>query len=156
MEGETPFELRRVKFGYLRSMCYRPNPMDWITEQIAVGNFVDALLLPPEVDVVLCLKPGCCEHREDVEMLYIPLIDGSGNNPARYIEAVAFIQQCVAERKRILVHCHAGKSRSVCMVARYFMESEGITREAALARVSDKREIYLTPGIEEIFETMKV
>jgi len=35
--------------------------MDWITENIAIGNFIDAEnATKDEVDAILCLKPDCC------------------------------------------------------------------------------------------------
>lgn len=56
--------------------------MDWLTSHIAIGNFKDAQDGASEVDAILCLKPECCKGRDDVEVLCVPLIDGSGNNPA--------------------------------------------------------------------------
>ncbi|CRI67811.1 hypothetical protein THIOKS1850011 [Thiocapsa sp. KS1] len=44
---------------------------------------------------------------------------------------------------RILVHCHAGRSRWVAVVARELIESRGITRAAALGLVGEKHESYL-------------
>lgn len=71
-------------------------------------------------------------------------------------KAIRFIKSCVQSGKNILIHCHAGKSRSVCIVVRYLIETEGIGRDEALMRVSEKREIYLSDGIEEIFHTMEI
>lgn len=50
----------------------------------------------------------------------------------------------------MLVHCHAGRSRSVAVVARYLIESQGMTQQAALVLIMQKREIYLSDGIEEL------
>ena len=130
--------------------------MNWITENIALGNFLDAQNPPAEIDSILCLKPDCCQGRKDIDVLHIPLVDGSGNNPVLFKKAVDFIRQRVFAGKRILVHCHAGKSRSVCIVARYLMEEEGLSRDDALAKISSKREIHLTNGIEEIFSTIRI
>lgn len=55
--------------------------------------------------------------------------------------------------ERVLVHCHAGKSRSARVVARYLVEHRGFAREAAIAHISARREIHLLPGIEEILGT---
>jgi protein-tyrosine phosphatase len=125
--------------------------MDWITDQVAIGNYLDAATLPPGVDAVLCLKEDCCdEGREDVEVLCVPLIDGPGNDPRGVREAVRFIADVVAAGERILVHCHAGRSRSVAVVARYLVDSRGMTRRAALELINAKREIYLSEGIDEM------
>ena len=126
--------------------------MDWITDQIAIGNYIDAAgPLPDAVDAVLCLKQDCCdEDRTDVDVLCVPLIDGSGNDPRCIREAVVFIEDVVSAGDSILVHCHAGRSRSVAVVARFLSKSQGITRQSALALIAGKRDIYLSPGIEEV------
>lgn len=125
--------------------------MDWITEQIAIGNFIDAKNISNEVNAILCLKENCCdEGRVDLEILTIPLLDGSGNNKRFFDEAVDFIDNVVSGGEKILIHCHAGRSRSVCILARYFMIKYGMNRKEALSKIEAKREIYLSPGIEEI------
>ena len=126
--------------------------MDWITASIAIGNFVDAEnASAAEVDAILCLKEDCCDERDQrFYVLTVPLIDGAGNDQRLFDDAVDFIDDIVTDGERILVHCHAGRSRSVCIVARYFMTRKGVTRERALAMIAEKREIFLSPGIEEI------
>lgn len=125
--------------------------LDWITDQIAIGNVNDALAPDPAVNFILCLKPGCCTDRSDFDAVCIPLVDGAGNNQTLIRQALSELNQAVADGLKVLVHCHAGRSRSVSVVARYLMESKGITAEAALALIQQKREIYLSQGIEEIF-----
>lgn len=131
--------------------------MDWITDNIAIGNFVDAREVKKgEVDAILCLIDDCCsEDNEDFDVVAIPLVDSAGNDPRSLKDAMDYIDDVVRSGERILVHCHAGRSRSVCIVARYFMITEGITSHQALARIEAKREIYLSPGIEEILNVQK-
>jgi protein-tyrosine phosphatase len=97
--------------------------MDWITDSIAVGNYVDARNLKEgEVDAVLCLIKNCCnvdETKFDVEV--IPLADATGNDRRLFNDCVDIIDDVVSSGDKILVHCHAGRSRSVCITARYFM-----------------------------------
>ena len=125
--------------------------MTWITDQIAIGNYIDAQNIANEVDAILCLKENCCDdERIDLEILTLPLIDGSGNNRRFFDDAVDFIDDVVFDGEKILVHCHAGRSRSVCIVARYFMIKYGMIREDALSTIESKRDVYLSPGIEEI------
>ena len=80
----------------------------------------------------------------------LALVDGAGNNRRYFDDAVDFIDDVVSSGERILVHCHAGRSRSVCIVARYFMLKHNMTRNQALEKIEEKREIYLSPGIEEL------
>lgn len=128
--------------------------MDWITPQIAIGNYLDAQnAKEEEVDAILCLKPNCCDETNDTfDIACVPLVDGAGNSRDDFDEAVEFIDAIVSEGDRILVHCHAGRSRSVSIVARYLMLKQGMTRDVALNLIKTKREIYLSPGIEEILE----
>ena len=126
--------------------------MDWITENIAIGNFVDARSLSPlGVAAVLCLKDDCCDERDDrFCVMSVPLVDGPGNNPRQLKEAIDFIDDILNEGERILVHCHAGRSRSVCVVARYLMSRRGMSRESSIALIESRREIYLSPGVDEL------
>ena len=67
--------------------------MDWITDNIAIGNYLDAMKSASEVDTILCLKPGCCdEDRTDVEIFCIPLKDGAGNRKKDIENAVELSQ----------------------------------------------------------------
>jgi len=126
--------------------------MDGVTRQIAIGNYLDAKnASPAEVDAILCLKPGCCkEHNDELDILCLPLSDGAGNDKRSFDEAIAFLDDVVSRGEKVLVHCHAGRSRSVCIVARYFMLKHNMTSQQALEMIALKREIYLSPGIEEI------
>jgi len=126
--------------------------MDWITDQIAIGNLNDAIAPDPAIEFILCLKPGCCSDRSDIDAICIPLVDGAGNNQTLIRQALSELNQAVADGLKVLVHCHAGRSRSVSVVLGHLMESKGITAEEALALIQQKREIYLSQGIEEIFQ----
>ena len=50
-------------------------------------------------------------------------------------DAVEFIKQAVDEGGRILVHCVAGRSRSVSCVVAYLIASQGLSSEDAIALV---------------------
>ena len=128
--------------------------MDWITENIAIGNFVDAKdVTKSEVDAILCLIDDCCsEDNEEFDVVVIPLVDAAGNDKRNFKDATDYIDDVVNDGDKILVHCHAGRSRSVCIVARYFMIKHKLTSHQALAKIEEKREIYLSPGIEEILK----
>ena len=126
--------------------------MDWITEYIAIGNNIDAQNLKcGEFDAVLCLVEDCCDEDDDrFDVINIPLMDSGGNSRVAIKKAIEFIDDVVSHNEKILVHCHAGRSRSVCIVARYLMFKQRISSQEALELIEEKREIYLSPGIEEI------
>lgn len=125
--------------------------MDWITDQIAIGNFVNAREIPPEIDAVLCLAGECVRNCGDVvDVLTVPLHDGAGNSPRAIEQAIWFIGDVVKSGRRILVHCQAGRSSSVAIVAAYLVSTEGLDSNAALKLISARRQFYLSPGIKEI------
>lgn len=125
--------------------------MDWISEHIAIGDAEDAVKHAGEVDILLCLTRDCCEHRCDANGCCISLHDGPGNVRAHVLTAIAFLAESVAKGLKILVHCRAGRSRSVALVAAYFMKHHGLSRAQALTLIGKKRDYLLSPGIEEIF-----
>ncbi len=125
--------------------------MDWITDNIAIGNFQDARKGYAAVDAILCLKEDCiCKGREDVDAFRVPLIDGPGNTRKSIEEAIDVIAGVVSSGEKILVHCHAGRSRSVCIVAAYFVRHHNMTVKEALDFVGGKRWYSLSIGIEEV------
>jgi hypothetical protein len=125
--------------------------MDWITDMIAIGNLIDAEKPDKRINHILCLKPDCCKGRTDIKVTCIPLVDGPGNRRKLYKMAVNTIRSALEAKEHILVHCHAGRSRSVAVVARYLMEFEGLNRDQAIRIIADKREICLSDGIEDAF-----
>lgn len=41
--------------------------MDWITENIAIGNFIDAQnASADDLDAIICLKPDCCDEVKEI------------------------------------------------------------------------------------------
>ena len=55
------------------------------------------------------------------------------------------IRKALAEGKRVLVHCSAGVSRSVTLVAAYLMMEKSIGVDAALSLIVKRRE-YANPN----------
>ena len=60
----------------------------------------------------------------------------------------------VQERSPVLVQCHAGRSRSVMLVAGYLMQTEGYSVDQAIGLVEQKRGIAITPGIESVLAAL--
>ena len=129
--------------------------MDWITDQIAIGDCLDAFNRAADVDSILCLLSDCCGERSDIDGCCIPLLDGSGNERKTVLAAVDFIAEQVEKGLKVLVHCQAGRSRSVCIVAAYLMRHQGLSRMQAISMISKKRHIYLSDGVDEIFKHIR-
>ncbi|KAK0753690.1 protein-tyrosine phosphatase-like protein, partial [Schizothecium vesticola] len=55
--------------------------------------------------------------------------------------AIPFLQAAVEAGKRVLVHCHQGRSRSVSLVVAYLMATEHLSLDEALRAVQLARPI---------------
>src|SRR5689334_15953664 len=94
--------------------------MDCITEKIWIGNYLDARDVDAKaragIRSILCLD-GCLAeaHASDLgveRVEVVELIDGAGNPPERFLRAVRLVKELVSKHGPVLVHCHAGQSRS--------------------------------------------
>ncbi|MFT5123933.1 MAG: protein-tyrosine phosphatase, partial [Kiritimatiellia bacterium] len=133
--------------------------MDCVAPKIFIGNTLEAnsreALERDLIRATICLD-GCMKNVQasDLgleEIVVVPLEDGPGNSLLRFYHAVSELRRLVHTYPRVLVHCHAGISRSAALVTRYLMEEERLNAEDAFARVKQlRRKVMLTPGIEEL------
>jgi protein-tyrosine phosphatase len=134
--------------------------VDWITDDIAIGNYVDAedslLLRQESVGAILGLTRTLL-GRDAAELglkaiEVVPLEDGPGNDVRLFRMAVNTLGRLLRETGRVLVHCHAGRSRSAVVVAAHLMLTRGLEAEDALALIGTKRPINITAGLERLLE----
>ena len=136
--------------------------MDWIEQDIAIGNFVEAkdaeLLENARISSALSLDgtlsgvPPQSLKLKKIEV--VRLEDGPGNDLRLFRMAVSALDELVRTAPPVLVQCHAGRSRSAVVVAAHLMKRLAIDAPTALARVASKREIAITPGLEQLLETL--
>ena len=130
--------------------------MDWITEDIAIGNYLDGengdLHRSSGIRSLVCLNNGLRgttpEARRVDALANFDLKDGPGNNLEVFRRAVESVEHSAKRHPKLVVYCHAGRSRSVVVVAAHLMRARGWTVQEALSFVWSKREAELTPGIE--------
>ncbi len=136
--------------------------MDWITDDIAIGNYLDAqdagALQTARIASILSLD-GVLRGRSHSslgvqEIAVHPMEDGEGNSPADFRRAVQTLLRLVNDHPPVLVQCHAGRSRSAVVVAGYLMLRLGLDPEAALTKVAEKREIAVTKGLERLLDSI--
>jgi protein-tyrosine phosphatase len=65
------------------------------------------------------------------------------------VDAVA---EFVRDAPKVLVHCHAGRSRSPVVVAGYLVRALGLDADAALAHVAARRDVFVSPGLESLLD----
>ena len=137
--------------------------LDWITDKIAVGNYLEAL----DVDLLQrekfasAAEPGrehctarirritVCNESRSCNSRTPP-----GNEPRLYRLAVDSLEELVRESSPVLVQCHAGRSRSAVVVAGYLVRAEGMEPQDALRHVAAKRQIAVTAGVERLLDTL--
>jgi len=136
--------------------------MDWITDQIAIGDYREAqdikLITQHSFGSVL----GLISTLMDVvpadigvrRIEVITLLDGPGNSPSRFWKAVDLLEQLVVEAPPVLVHCRAGWSRSPAVVAGFLMQTRNLSAEQAMAAVAEKRAFTMVPELRELLYTI--
>ncbi|MDG4584588.1 MAG: dual specificity protein phosphatase [Candidatus Competibacter sp.] len=137
--------------------------IDWITDDIAIGNYREAqdlsLLRQYGFRSVLGLdgasRPDNAATLGLATVVSILLEDGPGNDPRRFRHAVDSLGRLFVTHSPVLVHCHAGRSRSVIVVAGFLMLEEDLSPAQALARVGTKRDICVTAGLESLLQTLR-
>lgn len=134
--------------------------MDQITNEIWIGSFNDAqdrkALSNSGIRSILCLD-GCLRGREVRELgvervEVIELIDGHGNRPEVFLRAVALLAELKKRCAPVLVHCHAGQSRSAAVVCKFFMKHEADSLAGAMKRITSKRKVAIQAGLQEALD----
>ena len=123
-----------------------------ITEQIFIGNrnaAVDPVLIGTHgIQSILSLGgdiSGVSAATLGVtELRSYKLVDGPGNELSQIAMAVGALEFLTEHSSPVLVHCHAGRSRSPLVVAAYLMKTQGLTARQAIDFIASKREINIT------------
>lgn len=134
--------------------------MDSINVHIFIGNRPDAhsleCLEENGIRSILSLDGSMVKKKAaqfGVEALIgIKLIDGPGNDPRHLRLALRYLGQLLEEAPPVLVHCRAGRSRSVAVVAAYLASTEGLDFEESLDLVRKRRESAVAEALIEAYE----
>lgn len=134
--------------------------MDAITNKIWIGNHLDAknrnAIVKTGIQSILCLDSSVSTNKaEDVgvtQLKVVDLIDGAGNPPEKFLRAVQLLKELVKDSPPVLVHCHAGQSRSAAVVCKYFMQEEGNALAEAMQRITSKRKVSIISGLQEALD----
>lgn len=127
--------------------------MTFITDTIAIGNFVDAenhaAMEAAGIRFILCLNGhfyDCTQADCGVEALTcFNLRDGPGNDPWLFDPAVKIVGEYALKHPKLLVHCHAGRSRSFMVVASHLVRQNAWDLRQALAFIHAKRPEIVLP-----------
>ena len=118
--------------------------MNWITDQIAVGNIDDALNVSSLSEY--CVTAVVSLHwfplhipARSVIHRRIELEDGVGNSPELLHQALSALDTLVVAKHRVLVHCLQGVSRSPFVVAGYLALRNKTSLSNAVTLVREHR-----------------
>lgn len=134
--------------------------MDQISDEIWIGSSTDAKdrdsLCREGIRSILCLD-GCLLGMKADELgvsqiEVLELVDGRGNKPEVFLHAVALLKKLKVRHPPVLVHCHAGQSRSAAVVCKYFMKEEGASLGQAMKRITSKRKVVIVAGLQEALD----
>jgi hypothetical protein len=134
--------------------------MDSITDKIWIGNYLDArdqaVMAHAGIRSILCLD-GCMVGAKAEELgvervEIVELIDGVGNPPEKFLRAVRLLKDLASKHAPVLVHCHAGQSRSAAVVCKFFMQEEGNSLADAMRRITCKRRVAIMAGLQEALD----
>lgn len=99
--------------------------MDKITNSIWIGDSKDAANGQLETHGINAILNVASDlhisrgHNHGIHYSQCGLMDGPGNSLASYYSAILQLGHLVGSDKNVLVHCHAGWSRSPSVVAMY-------------------------------------
>lgn len=127
--------------------------MTFITDTIAIGNCHDAedLIAQRQAGIrsILCLNgllsPFQAADLGVAALTSLDLRDGPGNDPTRFDLAVKRVGEYSRRHPKLLVHCHAGKSRSVMVVAAHLVQAHGWDLPQALEFIRVRRPEIVDP-----------
>jgi len=123
--------------------------MDWVTENIAIGNYEDAQGDQPRRAGITAVLNVCLEredfpkHREyernGVVYAKVPLWDKAANSERMIHAAAVILDELLKAGHKVLVHCGAGVSRSPSVVYYYMERLAGFDPVDAYLRIHKAR-----------------
>jgi atypical dual specificity phosphatase len=163
--GETEYHfLRRgSREAFRLDDSTSPASVTWITDTIAITNFVSAhdkdVLAEHHIKGVLCLDrdlEGCPSTARGVDYVRVVHLNDGANELFFFREAVAALEEMVAGSGRVIVHCRAGRSRSIAVVAAYLKRALNIEANDALEIVRSKRQSAVAPELIRLVERFEL
>jgi hypothetical protein len=120
-----------------------------ITPQISIGNAEDARqAINSDFDSTLnlAIDLDIQDNLDEVVVRRLKrhkvgLVDGPGNPPLRMVAALLLLHTIVESGVTVLVHCQAGMSRSVMVVAAYLDMVGASSLDDALAKIMPLRKV---------------
>jgi len=154
--AERWLSLRRLARELALDLANREGPdITWITEDLAIGGQI----LPEEwptiaaagIRAVVDCRFEACDPVDvlrdlDIAFLHLPTADASAFSLEMVTEGVDWIEHQLAAGRRTLIHCQAGRGRSV-LIGAAVLTRRGLAPEDAVEIIRARRPIITpTPG----------
>lgn len=139
--------LKRFLLGVRRRQLRRSSVDRWFDE-VDPSVVVGGALFPGDLDALRALGVKsvlslCAEYHDDphaeVVMHRIACHDDFALSEAQLADGVRWMDERVAQGDKVYVHCAAGRGRSVSVVLAWLVKNQGLSTDAALAKVQAVR-----------------
>lgn len=118
-----------------------------ITNEIFIGTnaccetHFNEELLKNGITADMSLEKEHIDQPFGVEFFFwLPVDDECSPSEDQFTIGIAILEQCVALKRKIYVHCRHGHGRAPTMVAAYFI-AHGSTVEEAVEKIKEKRSV---------------
>jgi protein-tyrosine phosphatase len=98
-----------------------------------------------------CLVGTAADEAGVERIEVVELVDGVGNTPETFLRAVRLLRDLVVRHAPVLVHCHAGQSRSAAVVCKLFMQ-QGDSLAEAMRRITSTRRVSIVSGLQKALD----
>jgi protein-tyrosine phosphatase len=124
-----------------------------ITDNLYLGSYTDAIDFADDFDIIINVAKECTNKSD---YFYSYLDSPSEKICESFDDLSDIIQLYVAQNKKVLVHCFAGKSRSASFVIIYLIKYMNYNLNDAYKYVDSLRDIYPNLGfIEQMMDYEK-
>jgi protein-tyrosine phosphatase len=130
--------------------------MIFILNNLAIGDYKDALNPSPEIRAMLCVAREKDITETDGILYYkVPIIDMQPIPVTQLKESVQWIKEQISEH-RILVFCNAGVGRSTSVVVSYFCCVLGYSFGHAVEYIATRKPYMSTlPNLKKDIEELR-
>ena len=149
-------QLRLALQEMVMDLANRESPdFTWVADDLAIGSRVmsDEWLLVSDAGIgaIVDCRAEACDPADllaslGIAFLHLPTRDCGDFDASQVSAGVAWVEQRLAEGRRTLIHCQAGKGRSV-LIGAAVLTRRGLSPDDALALIRERRPIVTpTPG----------
>ena len=95
------------------------------------------------IQTILDYQPKCLDSKRTYLYIYADDFPSTDLITNEFDKSFEFISQAIDKGQQVLIHCHAGVSRSATIAAMYLMRKYCLTRQQAIERIIEKRRFWI-------------